>query len=431
MAEWKARVNESIEANAERIIQMGETIFRHPELGFKEEKTARLVAELFAQLNLPYRTGVALTGVVATMETGRPGPNVAVMGELDSVLVADAPHADPTTGAAHSCGHNAQIAQMLGVAIGLQASGIMPQLAGRVTFMAVPSEEYVEIEYRNELRRQGKIQFLGGKQEFIRLGEFENVDIAMMVHMSEKAEGVSVGGSTNGFFGKLIRYVGRASHAAGAPEGGVNALNAAMIALTAIHAQRETFRDEDHIRVHPIITRGGDLVNVIPADVRMETYVRGKSIEAIIDANQKVNRALQAGAMAMGAEVEITEIPGYLPQLSCAELSDLFRANTVALLGAEQVTEGGHGSGSTDVGDVSHLIPTIQPFFGAAEGHFHGADFRIVDPRMAYIEPAKAMAMTVIDLLAEDGARAKAIKASFQPVYTRESYLNMWANVVK
>lgn len=429
----KARVCEAIEANAARIVQIGETIWANPELGFKEQKTARLVAETFAGLGLPYRTGIALTGVVATMSTGRPGPNVAVMGELDSLNIPGAPHADPVTGAAHSCGHNAQIAEMLGVAIGLSASGALSELAGQITFMAVPAEEYVEMEYRSGLRRDGKIEFLGGKQEFIRLGEFDQIDAAMMVHLANKQAdkpSVTVGGTSNGFIGKLVRYMGRPSHAAGAPDQGINALHAATLALMAINAQRETFRDEDHIRVHPIITRGGDLVNIIPADVRMETYVRGKNIEAIIDANKKVNRALEAGALAMGAEVEITEIPGYLPQLPCRELSDLFRANSAALLGEGAVVEGAHGAGSSDVGDISHLLPTIQPTFGAVEGRFHGEDFKIVDPRMAYIEPARAMAMTVVDLLADGGARARAIKAAFRPVYTRESYLKMWKQVV-
>lgn len=430
----KQRVCAAIEESASRIIGIGETIWNNPELGFKEFKTARLVEETFAQLGLPYRSGIAITGVIATLDTGRPGPNVAVMGELDSLNIPGAPHADPATGAAHSCGHNAQIAEMLGVAIGIRTSGVWEQLSGKITFMAVPAEEYVEIEYRNSLRKQGKIEFLGGKQEFIRLGEFDNIDAAMMVHLSNLQKdqpNVGVGGTSNGFFGKLIKYIGRPSHAAGAPHKGVNALNAAMLGMMGINALRETFRDEDSIRVHPIITHGGDLVNIIPADVRMETYVRGKTIEAIIDANRKVNRALQAGALALDAQVEITEIPGYLPQVPCDSLSELFRANAASLLGESAVKENGHGAGSSDVGDISHLLPTIQPTFGSVEGRFHGEDFVIADPRMAYIEPAKAMAMTVVDLLADGGKKGHAVREAFKPVYTKESYLAMWREVMQ
>ena len=105
--------------------------------------------------------------------------------------------------------------------------------------------------------------------------------------------------------GKLARFVGRAAHAGGAPHLGVNALYAAQIALAGINALRETFRDEDTIRVHPILTHGGSQVNVIPAEARLETYVRGRTLDAVVDANAKVDRALRADALALGATVEI------------------------------------------------------------------------------------------------------------------------------
>ena len=110
--------------------------------------------------------------------------------------------------------------------------------------------------------------------------------------------------SANGLVAKRARFMGRASHAGAAPERGINALNAATLALQAIHMQRETFRDEDHIRVHPIVTHGGTTINVVPADVRLETFVRGTSYDAIADAAAKVDRALKAGALAVGARVE-------------------------------------------------------------------------------------------------------------------------------
>jgi metal-dependent amidase/aminoacylase/carboxypeptidase family protein len=100
-----------------------------------------------------------------------------------------------------------------------------------------------------------------------------------------------------------------------------------------IHVQRETFRDEDSIRVHPIITKGGDVVNVVPPDVRMETYVRGRRIEAIVDASKKVDRAIRAGADAVGAEVAIRNIPGYLPLIQNLDLTSLARQNAISLAG--------------------------------------------------------------------------------------------------
>jgi metal-dependent amidase/aminoacylase/carboxypeptidase family protein len=127
--------------------------------------------------------------------------------------------------------------------------------------------------------------------------------------------------------------VGKAAHAGGAPHLGVNALYAATVGLGAINAIRETFRDEDTIRVHPIITHGGSQVNVIPGDVRLETYVRGRSVEAILDAERKVDRAFKAGALALGATVEIETLPGYLPMQCDPIMARYFRETAVDILG--------------------------------------------------------------------------------------------------
>src|SRR5215470_10316905 len=290
--ELKQRVNAAIEANAERIIALGERIRRQPELGFKEVKTAALVTDVFRELGLAPKTGLALTGVRADVAGAGPGPTFAVMGELDGLVVQGHPEADSATGAAHACGHNAQIAGMLGAAIGLTAARAFDQLSGRVVFFAVPAEEGGDLEWRTRQVREGKLELLGGKCELIRLGHFDDVDLAMMIHTTPRAEDgpACLPASNNGRFGKMARYIGRAAHAGGAPHMGVNALYAAQIGLMAINALRETFRDEDTIRVHPIITHGGSQVNVIPGEVRIETYVRGRTVEAILDANKKVDR---------------------------------------------------------------------------------------------------------------------------------------------
>jgi metal-dependent amidase/aminoacylase/carboxypeptidase family protein len=196
-----------------------------------------------------------------------------------------------------------------------------------------------------------------------------------------------------------------------------------MIALNAIHAQRESFYDQDTIRIHPIITKGGDAVSVVPAEVHMETFVRGGSREAIIDANMKVDRCLRAGAMAMGAEVEINTIPGYLPQRNDRSMGEFFGANVEAMFGKGSFDIGGHRTGSTDMGDIAHMMPVIHPYVASALGKTHGADFRINEPEHAYLTPAKLLAMTAIDLLYADAAPAKQIIADFQPVFTKDSYL--------
>jgi amidohydrolase len=424
--ELKARVAAEIDRHQQEIIAIAERIWRDPELGFKEFRTAQLVMEEFGRLDLPQRSGLAITGVKALASGGRPGPTVAIIGELDSILVADHPSANPETGAAHCCGHNAQIANMLGAGIALIESGVLPELSGRVALMAVPAEEYVEIAYRSELRRRGQIEFLGGKSELVRLGEFDDIDIAMMVHTASQDFMDGVFGSSessNGFVGKNARFVGRAAHAAGAPHRGVNALYAANIALAAINAQRETYRDEDAVRVHPILSRGGDLVNVIPNDVRLETYVRGKTVGAIEGAAAKVDRALKAGALALGARVEIATLPGYLPLFNDPTLLNLFKANFGRDYDPDQWTSRGHGAGSTDTGDIAHLMPTIHPYAVGSRGQGHGNDWEIADKYIAYVLPAKLMALTAVDLLADGAREARALLDGYEPRMTKDEYL--------
>ncbi|MGA7672867.1 MAG: amidohydrolase [Nitrolancea sp.] len=431
--ELKARVCEEIDRNADRIIEIGEQIFKDPELGFKEVRTAAIVKDVMNYLDLPTREGLALTGVKSMVQTGGDGPTVAVIGELDSVLVADHPSCNPETGAAHCCGHNAQIATMLGTAMGILGSGVITELSGRISFFAVPAEEYVEIDYRNSLRREGKIEFLGGKGELIAKGEFDDIDMAMMVHAASSQNMKAIAGvssSNNGFVGKQARFVGRAAHAGGAPDRGINALYAAEIALASINAQRETFRDEDAIRVHPILTRGGDLVNVIPNDVRLETYVRGKTTEGIEGASTKVDRALRAGAVALGAGVEIQTLPGYMPLFNNRHMADLFKGNFRHFYDESEWEETGHRTGSTDMGDVAHIMPALHPYVGGFSGAGHGADWTIEDRYLAYILPAKLMAMTVVDLLANNAAVANEILERDKPRMTKEEYLTFMRRVV-
>jgi metal-dependent amidase/aminoacylase/carboxypeptidase family protein len=277
------------------------------------------------------------------------------------------------------------------------------------------------------------LEFLVGKSEFIRLGTLDDVDLAMMTHTSSNPdEGkIACGGTNNGIVAKRIQFTGRAAHAGGAPHLGVNALNAAMIALSAIHAQRETYRDQDTIRIHPIITRGGAAVSSVPADVRLETFVRGKSIEAVIAASEQVDRALRAGAMAVGGRVTITTLPGYLPIESDARMLEQYRANAAALVGKEQVVQLGHRTGSTDMGDVSQLMPVIHPYVVAATGRGHGEDYVVQDYDLAVLTGAKAMAMTVIDLLANGAERARDTVANYHAPMTKQTYLSFMRGLLK
>ncbi len=431
--ELKRTVCQQIDQRKSEMIQIAQAILRQPELGFKEVKTAALVKEIFVRLNLPVREGLAITGVEGTLSGKHAGPTTLVMGELDSVIARETPYSDPVTGAAHLCGHPVQVAAMLGAAMGLVAPGVSDHLAGRVKFLGVPAEEYVEIEYRLNLRKEGKLTFLGGKQELIKAGYFNDIDMGMMVHSFPNAPepGFYLNGTGNGFLAKFIQYKGKPAHAGAAPHEGINALNAACLGILAIHAQRETFQDKDAIRVHPIITRGGDIVNVVPSDVRLETFVRGRSLGAILDAAAKVDRALKAGGDAVGAETSIINIPGYLPLFQDPTLTEIARKNGLALLGEKGARDAGFMGGSFDIGDLSHLIPVLHPFVGGTQGSLHTLEFSVVDYEAAVVLPAKLLAMCVIDLLSEEAREAKRVKESFRPLLTKNKYLELMEGLMK
>ena len=423
--ELKSNVLEAIDRHAAQIINIGETIFHNPELGFKEYKTSALVKRTLQEIGLRFEEDLALTGVKAVAGKNA-GKRVMVMGELDAVVCPLHPCADPQTGAAHSCGHNSQIASMLGAAMGL--APFMEYLDGQAVFVAVPAEEYVELEFRQRLQEEGKIEFFGGKQEFIRRGYLDDVDMGMMIHSHAGVETrhFLLDCDSSGFLGKIIRFSGKEAHAGAEPHNGINALNAASLALMAINAQRETFEDGDRIRVHPIITKGGDLVNIVPADVRMETYVRGRNIPAVVTAGEKVDRALKGSAYAVGAEVEITNVAGYLPLIQNREMTRLFGENAATLLGGQSNLTGYELMGASDAGDVSSVMPFIHISTGGYSGTAHSKDFTICDKEMAYLMPAKAMALTVVDLLWDNAKAAERILAAYSPAFTKESYTAFW-----
>ena len=423
--ELKRRVCEAIRARRADIKAVAESVFAEPELGFKETKTSEKIRAQFEKLGLTCETGWGLTGVRARMKGRKSRKTVALLGELDAIVCREHPQADPKTGAAHCCGHHVQLANLVAVGMAFKDAGIMNELDGDLVLFAVPAEEYVEIDFRNGLRSDGKLRYLGGKQQLIAEGAFDGIDMAMQMHVSitDDPEGFyNLGASCNGFVGKLITYRGRAAHAAFAPDQGINALNAALMGLMGVNAIRERFREEDFVRFHPIINSGGDLVNVIPDFVKMESYTRAANGEALLRYNTDINRALKAGADAVGATFELHDLPGYLPLLPDEAMRGVLRDNAVALFGEDHVAVGEHSAGSTEMGDVSHLMPVVHPWVGCAKGVLHGANFVLDNEEVAYEKSPEVLAMTIIDLLWDDAAKAEVICANFKPVFNKETY---------
>jgi|TARA_B100001964_G_scaffold235349_1_gene295314 amidohydrolase len=431
--EIKNRLCKAIDDKSDQLIELTKSILNNPETGFKEFQTSKLVSDQFKALGIPTIENIAITGVKGVINSDVSGPTIAVIGELDSLKVYGHPHADKKTSAAHACGHHCQIGMMIAVATAFKVSGVLDYLSGNLVFIAVPAEEYIEIEYRDNLRKEGKIEFLGGKPEFIRLGAFDDVDIAMMTHTADSNQPgkIAFGGTNNGIVAKRIKFIGKAAHAGGAPHDGINALNAANIALSAIHAQRETFREKDTIRIHPIITNGGLAVSSVPSEVTMETYVRGASIEAFLSASDKVDRSLKAGALAVGGAVEITTLPGYLPIKSNETILEHYEGNAKTLVGENNVKRLTHRTSSTDMGDLSQLMPIIHPYVVAATGTSHGDNYLVKDYELGVITGAKAMAMTVVDLLMDGGELSHKVIQEYDPPLNKSTYIELMRGMFK
>ena len=171
---------------------------------------------------------------------------------------------------------------------------------------------------------------------------------------------------------------------------------------------------------------------MVPADVRIETYVRGNNVPAILDGSFKVTRAFKAGGDAVGAQCEVTELPGYMPFVVNNELDDVMYQNALKLVDTDKIKvdlEGPGTGGSTDAGDLSHIMPIIHAHVGGAEGIFHSESFEVPDKELAYITAAKLLATTTIDLLADGAAKALEIKSHFKPLMTKEEYLKDWGHI--
>jgi amidohydrolase len=444
----KKKLLDTVEARADDIIAAGDWIWANPEVGFKEYKTAQYTADVFKSLGLDVEEKIGLTGVQTVIKGRDARPNIAVIGELDALTIPEHPASDPVTGAVHSCGHNQQMSNMLGVAMALIDSGVMRYLDGSVTCMAVPAEEPIEIEWRREQYRERNLFFLGGKQEFIKDGYFDEVDISLANHMATNTkwkiavrggEGPQSGGV--GFMGKMVSFKGAEAHSGAAPWNGVNALNAANIAMSAIDAQRDTFKDGDAVRVHYYVTKGGDAVNIVPSEVRLEMMIRAASVEAIKDASMKVDRALRGGAMALGAEVIIENIPGYLPSplRGSDALWRTMRDNAEELFNQADIVIGTdnpspirtpHGAVS-DINDVANIMPKASFGVGGSIGVGHSRSYEIVDKYAAHVMPVKLYCGIIFDLLWDGAKLARQVIDEYEPQVEKAGYMDYWKDILE
>lgn len=412
----------AVNKHRDLILEAERYIWKHPETGYREVKTSKYMEDAFEKLGYTLTKAKDIPGFYTVVDTGRPGPEILILGELDSLICPTHKECDPETGYVHACGHHAQCAALLGIAAALKEPGILDKYCGKIRLCAVPAEELIEIGYRTELRKQGTIKYFGGKSEFLYRGYFDGVDMAFMIHTSSN---FSVRAGSVGCIAKKISYKGVASHAGGSPWNGRNALYAATQGLSAANAIRETFKEADIIRFHPIITHGGEAVNAIPELVTVESYVRGENFDAIKKANKKINQALTGAALSLDSNVDILDIPGYAPLKNDLNLMDVFCESVKEILPGEECSKSfAIGSGSTDMGDLCSIMPVVHPYAGGAKGTSHGNDYHIEDPERACVDSAKVQLMMLKILLGDNAKRAKQIIADFKPAFaSKEEYL--------
>ncbi len=415
----------SVDKYRQLILDTERYIWKNPETGYKEVKTTKYLAKKYEELGYKLTYAENITGFYTTIDTGRKGPTVMILGELDSVICQSHPESDPVTGAVHSCGHHAQSATLLGIAGALTERGVLDKLSGKIKLCAVPAEELLEIEYRQGLIEKGVIKYMGGKTEFLYRGYFDDVDLAFMVH-TDTDDGFSIIDGNIGCIAKKITYKGVSAHAGGSPWRGKNALYAATNGLNAVNALRETFKECDLIRFHPIITKGGSMVNAIPEEVTIESYVRGASFDAIKQANTRINQALCGSALSIGCNVDIEDTPGYAPNANNKRFIEVCKTAFETTFPEKELKYNPRlSTDSTDMGDLSCVMPTIHPYAPGAKGTCHGNNYYLVNPELACIDNAKFQ-LALLFMLLENGAeKAKEIIDNYDtPFKSKKEYLD-------
>ena len=411
-------VNRYIDQHREEILRLGEELFCHPELGYKEFETKKILEKYLGENGLPTEAEYSVTGFSVSIGEGH--PHIGLIAELDAIPTQGHPFADPETTAAHACGHSTQCTIMASLMAALKETGIP---CGKVTLFFTPAEEFTDMEYRSTLVKEGAVKYRSGKQNMLAEHQFDDVDLVIHLHaMANPAYRFSVGSVLTGFVYKKITFLGKASHAAALPEKGINALHECTLFINAVNMLRETFRDQDVVRVHGIIQYGGNTVNSIPERVVYECYVRAADPEVIRTVNHQVNTAALHCAQALGGSCVIEDTPGYLPLHQNDALNEVVLEQMREITAESSILRGEISPAAGDVGDISVFKPLIQYGYSGFSGAIHGKDLKIADPEEVYIVQPKLVGGIVSKLL-EHPERAMEIAASFKPSMTYPEYM--------
>jgi len=379
-------IDRAVDACADDLLALARRIHAHPELRFEEHQASRWLGEFLSARGHRVEAGVAGMPTAFRARSGAgEGPRVAILAEYDAL-----------PGVGHACGHNLIAAGAAGAFVA--AAGLAGAAGGEVVLLGTPAEEGG-----------------GGKIEMIKAGAFEGVDVAMMFHPFDR-DLLAHDALASAWLG--FAFQGRPSHAAIAPHAGRSALTACLDTFRLVDGQRVHFRDG--VRVHGHVTDGGQAVNVVPERAACEFSVRARDGEELDRVRAIVERCARAAAMASDVQVTLSARQGYRDMVNNLALARRFGAHLEALGRRARERDDRVGAGSTDMGDVSHVVPSIHPWLaivgeGQAMCHEHRFAEAAASEGGGYtaLVAAKAMARTALDFLTDPGLRA-AITAEWQ-----------------
>ncbi len=384
------------EDTAADFVRIGTNLWNRAEPGFGENATHEYLAGLFEGLGFQIEVFEGMPGFIAAVPGAE--PEIAVIADMDALPLPG----DESGAYIHSCGHHMQTTDIYGAARLLSESSSEPASKALkfLAFIAVPAEEYINLESREELREAGKIKHLSGKQELLSRGIFSRYTKVVSTHAAgfSEPEFISSVLGMGGF--EVLRFVfkGKAAHAGAQPHKGINAQNAASLFLQACAFLRESFNESDHIRIHPLLTLPqGISVNIIPETAFVETYVRGANPKAVSDTVEKLKNAAAGSARSIGAEIEIEDIPGYAPFKADPGMHSLL-GQVVREMGIPFIEEQ-YASPSSDMGDVSQALPSIMLGLPGVNGLFHNPGFLVTDEKAAYVLPSVVLARYLEELI--------------------------------
>ena len=407
--------------NQKEIIDLGNNLFTHPQLGYKEFINKQTLVDYFKKYGFKIENECFETAF--TVSIGKGKPHIGLIAELDALPTLGHKYANPDdNNAAHSCGHSTQCTIQAAAMVALKQRGLTK---GKVTLFFTPAEEYTDIDYRKKLIKQKKIKYIGGKQNMIEKGLFDDCDCLIHLHtMSNNNYHYCVNTKQGGFVYKRITFIGKAAHAAVMPHEGINALNAYNLFNNAVNALRETFKEEDCVRVHGIIDEGGQTVNSIPEKIVYECYVRSFNVDTILELSKKIDNAAIHCCKAIGAKCKIETQPGYVPLEQSKPLNDFVYDHMLKDYKLEDIELNASTMAASDLGDLSLFKPVIQLGYGGFKGVAHSKDLEVIDPKRVYIETSKLIEDVVYDLIKDD-KKIKEIKAAFKPRMSKEDYLKL------